>query len=149
MAWTRHFPNVHIVADTHMARFLCRTLKNDDVVTYWHIGTRNWLVAIKMDKWGESGLYEFHTLNKDPDGTAGPCMSDDDMESMTRKMFHPDDMGEVMKKAISEENARLLKEQAIDEESMAMRQAWARRHSHKVKTMMDHAWLGTMLTPRR
>lgn len=81
--------------------------------------------------------------------TEGPRLSDDDLEAMTRKMFRPDDMGRVMEKAIAEENSRLTDEQAWYEEALARRQAFAKRKSHLVRNMMDAAWCGTTLTPRR
>jgi len=150
VAWTRYMPNVHLVRETPVASRARRLLHNPKACTYWHRGSRNWLVGIRMDKGGERGLHEFHCLNEDPDMTAGPQLAEDDVHDMAAKYYVPQEAPEAMQRSTqAQREMELTDEQAEYCEQLARRQAWARHHPFKVRTNMDRAWLGATLTQRK
>jgi len=59
---------VHVVRRTPFESFVQRELRDENLFTYWHSGSRNWLVGWWVRKDAPRYLLEFQVLNNDPTG---------------------------------------------------------------------------------
>lgn len=146
--WTAFWPQFMHVRDTAVARFLRRFLRNDDIVTYWHSATKNWVLGVMDRKRGQDGISELKVINK-AEGF-GPCvLTKDKLIDILEKCFpdHEDKiegLRQVERDAISEDEMELEKlKMNTEREEFVWNKLRVRHDPHRI-TMKQLKELGVI-----